>query len=80
MTIERRRALVTGGSGAIGAAICRRLAASGHFVLVHAHQNARAASTLVEELNDGATRAAPVLFDVTDADATHKALSAILED
>ena len=34
-----KRALVTGGSGAIGAAICRRLAAAGRHVVVHANRN-----------------------------------------
>jgi 3-oxoacyl-[acyl-carrier protein] reductase len=36
------RALVTGGSGGVGAAICQRLAQSGHHVYVHAHRGARA--------------------------------------
>ena len=34
-----KRALVTGGSGAIGAAICRRLAEAGARVAVHANRN-----------------------------------------
>jgi len=33
------RALVTGGSGTLGAAICRRLAAAGRRVAVHANRN-----------------------------------------
>ena len=42
-----RRALVTGGSGAIGATVCRELAAAGHTVFVHAHRHAEAASAVV---------------------------------
>ena len=42
------RALVTGGSGGIGAAICRRLSTAGYFVYVHAHRSTAAAQTIVE--------------------------------
>ena len=81
-----RRALVTGGSGAIGTAICRRLAADGHFVYVHAHHNAAAAEALVAELNTVAGRAAggaaglvtagaeAVVCDLTDGAATRAAM------
>ena len=40
------RALVTGGSGGIGAAICRRLGAAGHFVYVHANRGIAAAEAV----------------------------------
>ena len=43
------RALVTGGSGGIGAAICRRLSNAGHLVYVHAHRNTAAAERLLED-------------------------------
>jgi 3-oxoacyl-[acyl-carrier protein] reductase len=69
-----KRALVTGGSGAIGAAICRRLAAAGHFVYVHAYRGADAAAALAAELNATGTCAEAVVFDVTDGDATRAAL------
>ncbi|HEX7403402.1 MAG TPA: SDR family NAD(P)-dependent oxidoreductase, partial [Usitatibacter sp.] len=65
----KRRALVTGGSGAIGAAICRRLAADGFGVIVHANRHLDAAKALAEEIGGTA-----VAFDVCDAAATHEAL------
>ena len=40
------RALVTGGSGGIGGAICRALSAQGHFVYVHAHRGMVAAQSI----------------------------------
>ncbi|TLZ17117.1 MAG: NAD-dependent epimerase/dehydratase family protein, partial [Gammaproteobacteria bacterium] len=42
-----RRALVTGGSGAIGGAVCRRLARDGHHVYVHSHRGVAVAEALV---------------------------------
>ena len=74
-----RRALVTGGSGALGAAICRALARQGCEVIVHAHRNAEAGEALVAELSKvGAARLA--VFDVADAGGTRAALEALLED
>jgi 3-oxoacyl-[acyl-carrier protein] reductase len=73
------RALVTGGSGGIGAAICRRLGAAGHFVYVHAHRNTAAADAIVGEIVTAGGRAAAVHFDVTDADATRTAVERLLE-
>jgi 3-oxoacyl-[acyl-carrier protein] reductase len=74
-----RRALVTGGSGAIGGALCRRLARDGHFVYVHAHQGGAVAAALVEEIQAGGGSAAAVSFDITDGAATRAALDAVLE-
>jgi len=70
-----KRALVTGGSGAIGAAICRRLAAQGAHVYVHANQRLHDAKRVAAEIG-----AAAVAFDVTDAEATRRALEALLEE
>ena len=44
------RALVTGGSGAIGAAICRRLAAAGRRVAVHANRNLAEAERVAQNI------------------------------
>ena len=74
-----RRALVTGGSGAIGGALCRRLARDGHFVYVHAHRGGAVATALVEEIRGGGGQAATVNFDITDGAATRAALEAVLE-
>lgn len=62
-----KRALVTGGSGDIGAAICRRLAADGLEVLVHAHGNLQRAEAVCAEIREAGGRARALAFDVTDA-------------
>jgi 3-oxoacyl-[acyl-carrier protein] reductase len=79
MNPTSKYALVTGGSGAIGAAISRRLAAAGHFVYVHYNGNPAAAETLATELNSTSPKAQAVGFDVTDASATRAALEKLLE-
>jgi 3-oxoacyl-[acyl-carrier protein] reductase len=71
-----RRALVTGGSGGIGAAICRTLAARGFEVVIHANTNLDAAKALAARLDAGAKA---VAFDVTNAAQTLEALESILE-
>ena len=64
--MTRRRALVTGGSGAIGAAICRHLAAAGLEVIVHAHRNVEAARALADSIVAAGGAARVLAFDVTD--------------
>jgi 3-oxoacyl-[acyl-carrier protein] reductase len=75
-----KRALVTGGSGAIGAAICRRLAADGLHVIVHANSQLAKAQTLCDELRHSGGSAQAIQFDVTDGIATQSALETLLED
>jgi 3-oxoacyl-[acyl-carrier protein] reductase len=74
------RALVTGGSGGIGAAICRRLGAAGHFVYVHAHRGTAAADAVAGEIIAAGGQAGAVQFDLTDAAATRTAVAKLLED
>jgi 3-oxoacyl-[acyl-carrier protein] reductase len=79
MSASTKRALVTGGSGGIGSAISRRLAADGFEVIVHANSQLAAAQALAASIAAGGGHAQAVAFDVTDAAATAKALHALLE-
>lgn len=74
-----KRALVTGGSGGIGAAICKRLAADGHHVIVHANRSLGKADAVVAEIVAAGGSGEAVSFDVTDRAATAEALAALLE-
>jgi len=74
-----KRALVTGGSGGIGAAICKRLAADGHHVIVHANRSLGKADAVVAEIVAAGGSGEAVSFDVTDRAATAAALAALLE-
>ncbi|MEO5699889.1 MAG: 3-oxoacyl-ACP reductase FabG [Casimicrobiaceae bacterium] len=74
-----KRALVTGGSGAIGMAICRDLAAQGMHVIVHANTRSDAATALARELAVKVGSAEAVQFDLRDGDATSAALVRVLE-
>lgn len=75
-----RRALVTGGSGGLGAAICRALAAQGLHVLVHAHRGLDRAQALVEEIKAAGGHARALAFDLADAQAVACATAQILEE
>ena len=80
MNTASRRAMVTGGSGGIGSAICRRLAADGYSVIVHANGNLATAQSVAADITAQGGQAHAVAFDVTDAQATATALEALLED
>ena len=59
-----KRALVTGGSGSIGAAICRQLAASNYHVIVHANKNLALAQTIASEIITSGGSATAVAFEL----------------
>jgi 3-oxoacyl-[acyl-carrier protein] reductase len=70
---------VTGGSGDIGGAIARALAADGCNVFVHAHAGLERAQAVVDAIAAGGGRAQAIGFDLTNAGATRAALDRVLE-
>jgi 3-oxoacyl-[acyl-carrier protein] reductase len=74
-----KRALVTGGSGAIGAAIAAALAAAGHHVYVHGFSNPDRAEKIADEIRRNGGAAEAVAFDITNAEAATSALEKILQ-
>ena len=73
-----RRALVSGGSGAIGAAICRALAADGAYVFVHANHGLDRAQAVVLEIVEAGGQAEAVAFDLMDEAQIQTALETML--
>ncbi len=75
-----KRALVTGGSGSIGAAICRKLAADGLHVYVHANSGLQRAEDVVAEIKHAGGSAQAIGFDVANVEQTLSALQAVLAE
>jgi 3-oxoacyl-[acyl-carrier protein] reductase len=75
-----KRALITGASGAIGSAICYKLAAAGHHVYVHANQSLHKAQTIAEQINATGGSAQAIAFDITHPEQTLSALQQILAE
>ena len=78
MNTTVRRALVTGGSGDLGGAICIRLASDGLHVIVHANGNLARAQSVVTQIAANGGSAEAVAFDVVDAETTRAAIDALL--
>lgn len=73
------RALVTGGASPLGEAICRRLAADGMAVIVHANAGAARAEALAAAIRAEGGHAESLVCDVTDTAATEAALRPLAE-
>jgi 3-oxoacyl-[acyl-carrier protein] reductase len=69
-----KRALVTGGASALGEAMCRRLAADGMHVIVHANANPDRAKVLAAAIGGEA-----VTCDITDVAATAATFAPVLD-
>lgn len=67
-----KTALVTGGTGGIGQALCRRLAAEGYFVYINYLRAEEKALALAEDISGEALK-----FDVSSPDEVRAAIAAI---
>ena len=70
--VRIKTAIVTGGSGGIGEAICRRLTDDGYFVIVNYAHSEEKAEKLAAEIGGRALR-----FDISDISAVNSAFEAI---
>ena len=73
-----KRALVTGGSGDIGRAICLALGESGFDVVVHGWAHPDRAQAVAQSIRDKGGQAEASCFDVTDGEQTRRALEQLL--
>lgn len=67
-----KKAIVTGGAGGIGSAICRRLAQDGYSVIINYSRSKEKAGALAAEINGQA-----IGFDISDIKAVSDAFSEI---
>jgi 3-oxoacyl-[acyl-carrier protein] reductase len=77
-TLQGKRALVTGASGALGSAIARRLAAQGAHLLLHGHSRPEALQAIADEIRAAGGQADCVLFDISSDTATADACTQML--
>ena len=78
MSEEGTRALVTGASRGIGAAVARALARMGHHVIINYRSNEDAAAAVKRSIEDESGTAELARFDVADAEAAGAALKELL--
>ena len=71
---------MTGGSGAIGAVICQRLAADGYAVIVHAHRHPESAEQVAGKIVANGGSATVATFDIVDGAATAETLRKLLRE
>lgn len=74
------RALVTGGSGAIGSAVCKALARDGLHVIVHGSGRNQRTTEIARQIAGDGGSAETVTFDVTDQVAAAGAVSKLLTE
>ena len=75
-----KRALVSGGSGALGSAICEQLAKDGFEVFIHTNNAMEAALILEKKITASGGSAKILRFDVTDGPSTVELLEQAAEE
>lgn len=75
-----KRALITGGSGEIGQAICLRLAKEGYHIIVHANSNIEKADKIVAQIKQEGGSAQSVTFDITNAEQTANVIQRLIQE
>jgi 3-oxoacyl-[acyl-carrier protein] reductase len=74
-----RRALITGASGTLGAAITGELARAGVHVIVHAHSNAAQAEAIREQVRASGGSAEVAIFDVSSSEDCARQMDLLLK-
>jgi len=78
MTTSDRRALITGGTGLLGAAIAQALGEAGFEIVLNFHTDEARAARIVERLRSKGIAASSHKADATDAKAVREMFDAIL--
>ena len=79
MSLEGKRALITGASGALGAAMAERLARDGATVLLHANSRPEAVEQLAASVAASGGKAECHVFDLRSDDACAAGVARVLE-